>query len=125
MLHSSYAVQLGIDLPAVEPGTATLAYTHFLDASAHRGNIATTCAAMVPCMRLYAHLGAALSAQAHASRYEDWISAYADPVFEQHACTLEALLDAHASQPEAVRTTYWRAMELKIEFFDAALHQPI
>lgn len=124
VLHSSYAVQLGIDLSAVEPGTATLAYTQFLDVAASGGDVAITCAAMVPCMRLYAHLGRSLSARTHATRYQDWISTYADPAFEQLARKLEVMLDAHAPQPEVVRTTYRRAIELEIEFFDAALQLP-
>ena len=124
-LHSSYAAQLGIDLSAVEPGAATVSYTRFLGAMARLGNVAVTCAAMVPCMRLYAHVGASLSATVPASRYADWISTYSDPGFEQLARTLEALLDAHASQPEPVRPTYRRAMQLEIGFFDAALPLPI
>lgn len=71
MLHSSYAVQLGIDLSAVEPGAATLAYTQFLDMAASGGDVAITSAAMVPCMRLHAYLGRSLSARAHATRYQD------------------------------------------------------
>lgn len=124
VLHSAYAAELGIDLSAVEPGVATLAYTQFLDDAAGSGDVATACAAMVPCMRLYAHLGESLSARPHANRYQDWITAYADPSFQQLASTLEQLLDTHASEPEPVKTTYRRAMELEVGFFDAALHLP-
>lgn len=118
-LHSSYATQLGIDLSAVEPSTATLAYTDFLLATAALDSIARTCAAMTPCMRLYAHLGTSLAARTDTG-YVEWITTYADPEFERLAVRLEDLLDLHAPDPEAVRPTYRRAMELEISFFDAA-----
>jgi thiaminase/transcriptional activator TenA len=120
-LHSSYAAALGVDLSSVEPSAATLAYTDFLGETAGLGDVASICAAMTPCMRLYAHLGASLSDRPHASGYRDWISAYADPAFEQLARTLESLLDAHAVGSEPERTTYRRAMELEVAFFDAAV----
>ena len=62
-LHASYAARLGVDLTNVEPGLATLAYTDFLLATAGLGSVGETCAAMTPCMRLYAFLGQALAAE--------------------------------------------------------------
>lgn len=120
-LHSAYAGQLGIDLSAVEPGAATLAYTDFLLATAALGSIARTCAAMTPCMRLYAHLGKSLAAHTDTDTgYLDWITTYADPAFERLAIRLEDLLDHHAPDPEPVRQTYRRAMKLELGFFEAA-----
>ena len=57
-LHASYAARWGIDLAGVEPAPATLAYTEFLLATAATGGLGEMCAAMTPCMRLYAWLGA-------------------------------------------------------------------
>ena len=119
-LHASYAAGWGIDTAAVEPAPATLAYTDFLLATAATGGVGLVCAAMTPCMRLYAHLGAALDADA-AGPYAAWVQTYADPGFEALAARLEQLLDAHARDTPAVRAAYRRAMELELAFFRAAL----
>lgn len=118
-LHDGYAARWGIDLAAVEPVPATLAYTDFLLATAALGDAGEVCAAMTPCMRLYAHLGQALAPSA-GGPYREWVDTYADPGFEQLAATLEALLDRLAADTPAVRRAYRRAMELELGFFDAA-----
>lgn len=118
-LHEGYAARWGIDLAAVEPAPATLAYTDFLLATAALGDPGEICAAMTPCMRLYAHLGQALAPRA-AGPYREWVDTYADPGFEQLAATLEALLDRTAADTPAVRRAYRRAMQLEVGFFDAA-----
>jgi thiaminase (transcriptional activator TenA) len=56
-LHGGYAARWGIDLAGVVPSAATRAYVDFLLARASLGGVGLTCAAMTPCMRLYAHLG--------------------------------------------------------------------
>ena len=117
-LHGAYAARWGIDLAATEPLPATLAYTDFLLATASLGGVGLTCAAMTPCMRLYAHLGQALAGRAHGD-YTEWVDTYADAAFEELAATLEALLDAAPDTPE-VRRAYRRAMQLEVGFFDAA-----
>ena len=119
-LHASYAAQWGIDMAGVEPAPATLAYTDFLLATAATGGVGLVCAAMTPCMRLYAHLGAALDADT-AGPYGEWVRTYADPGFEALAVRLEDLLDEHAQDEPAVRAAYRRAMELELAFFTAAL----
>lgn len=119
-LHDSYAARWDIDLAAVEPAPATLAYTDFLLATALTGGLGVTCAAMTPCMRLYAQLGQALAGRA-GETYAEWVTTYADPGFEELAATLERLLDAHADDNAEVRTAYRRAMQLELAFFDAAL----
>ena len=106
-------------LAGVEPLPATTAYTDFLLATASLGGVGATCAAMTPCMRLYAHLGRSLSAE-RAGDYAEWVTTYADPGFEELAAGLERLLDQHASDVPAVRTAYRRAMQLEVGFFDAA-----
>jgi thiaminase (transcriptional activator TenA) len=118
-LHDGYAARWGIDLTGVEPLPATLAYTDFLLSTAFLGGITLTAAAMTPCMRLYAHLGQSLSAEA-AGDYAEWVTTYADPGFEALAATLERLLDEHADDVPPVRTAYRRAMQLEVGFFDAA-----
>jgi len=118
-LHTGYAARWGIDLAQVTPLPATLAYTDFLLATASLGGVGLTAAAMTPCMRLYAHLGRSLSAEA-AGDYAEWVTTYADPDFEALAATLERLLDRAADDVPAVRTAYRRAMELEVGFFDAA-----
>ena len=120
-LHAGYAARWGIDLARVEPLPATTAYTDFLLATASLGGVGATCAAMTPCMRLYAHLGRSLSAGS-AGDYDEWVTTYADAGFEELAATLERLLDRHADDVPPVRTAYRRAMQLEVGFFDAAWH---
>lgn len=119
-LHSGYAARLGIDLAGVVPSAATRAYTDFLLARASLGGIGLTCAAMTPCMRLYAHLGRSL-ASTEAGPYTEWVQTYADPAFEELAARLERLLDAHATDEPQTHATYRRAMELEIAFLDDLL----
>lgn len=120
-LHSSYAGSWGIDMAGVEPLPATSAYTEFLLATASTQDLAVTCAAMTPCMRLYAFLGASLDADT-AGPYAQWVQTYADPGFEETAYSLERLLDVQAGDTPAVRTAYRRAMRLELAFFEAAFH---
>ncbi|SFL80568.1 TenA family protein [Geodermatophilus ruber] len=118
-LHASYAARWGIDLAAVEPAPATLAYTDFLLATAAFGRADVICAAMTPCMRLYAHLGQSLAGR-EAETYAEWVITYADPGFEELAGTLEALLDRSATDGPELHRAYRRAMQLEVGFFDAA-----
>jgi len=118
-LHAAYAERWGT-VAAAEPLPATSAYTDFLLATAALGEVGEICAAMAPCMRLYAHLGQSLDARA-AGPYGEWVRTYADPGFEALAATLEALLDRHAQDGPQVRRAYRRAMELELGFFAGAL----
>ena len=118
-LHDGYATRWGIDLATVSPAPATLAYTEFLLATAALGDVGELCAAMTPCMRLYAHLGQALVPRA-TGPYREWVDTYADPAFEQLAVTLEALLDRVAADTPGVRRAHRRAMELELGFFSAS-----
>jgi len=120
-LHAGYAARWKVDLSCVTPIAATQAYVDFLLETARRGNLGETIAAMTPCMRLYAFLGQMLSRTEAASLYSEWVKTYADPGFEGLAVRLEELLDAHATDSEAVRANYGRAMELEYAFFDANL----
>lgn len=119
-LHAGYAASWGIDMAGVKPAAATLAYTEFLLATAATGGLGVVCAAMTPCMRLYAHIGSTLDA-ASAGPYAQWVQTYADPGFEEVAALLERLLDRHGEDSPAVRDAYRRAMRLELAFFTAAL----
>ena len=120
-LHKAYATRWQVDLDGVTPIAATRAYVEFLLETARRGNLGETIAAMTPCMRLYAFLGQSLATQPVAEKYAEWVTTYADPGFEALAARLEALLDRHATDSEAVRANYARAMALEYGFFDANL----
>jgi thiaminase (transcriptional activator TenA) len=118
-LHAGYAARWGIDLAAMEPASSTLAYTDFLLATAALGEVGLLCAAMTPCMRLYAYLGRSLAGAA-AGRYREWVHIYAAPEFKELAATLERLLDRYATDTPPVRAAYRRAMQLEVAFFAAA-----
>ncbi|MGO4444579.1 TenA family protein [Mycobacterium sp. 2YAF39] len=119
-LHNSYAARSGIDMAGVEPSPATLAYTDFLLATAATSGLDVVLAAMTPCMRLYAWLGASLDTGA-AGPYAEWVQTYADPGFDDLASTLEGLLDRHGTDSPPIRRAYRRAMHLEVQFFDSAL----
>jgi thiaminase/transcriptional activator TenA len=119
-LHEGYAARWGVDLSHVTPTSATLAYTDFLLATAALQGVGETCAAMTPCMRLYAFLGQSLAAAAIADEhpYIEWIRTYASADFEALAARLEGLLERYATDTHAVRTAYRRAMALEVGFFE-------
>lgn len=121
-LHAEYAKRWNVDLSETTPGEATLAYTDFLLAAASRSSVGETCAAMTPCMRLYAFLGQSLKKEGASENnpYKEWIETYSDPGFEELAETLETLLDRYAEDSPSVRRAYRRAMELEVAFFEAA-----
>lgn len=120
-LHGSYAARWEAELHEVTPGEATLAYTDFLLATAALKSVGETCAAMTPCMRLYASLGQSLAAERpeKENTYVEWIRTYADPEFEALAARLEGLLDRYADDTPDVRNAYRRAMVLELAFFEA------
>jgi len=119
-LHDGVAARWGIDLAAVQPKPATLAYTDFLLATAATRDVGTICAAMTPCMRLYAYLGQSLAETAGPGPYREWVDTYAAPEFEELARTLEGLLDRYVRDQATAAAAYRRAMQLEVAFFDAA-----
>jgi thiaminase/transcriptional activator TenA len=120
-LHGKYAEGWGVELADVAPGEATLAYTDFLLTTAALRGVGETCAAMIPCMRLYAFLGQSLLSEGidESNAYAEWIQTYSAPDFEDLASTLEGLLDRCATDTPAVRDAYRRAMNLELAFFEA------
>lgn len=77
-----------MDLASCAPSAATLAYTEFvLEVANGQGGLGEVLAAMAPCMRLYAFLGAQLDAavpeaQRAGNPYAGWIATYASPDFQ-------------------------------------------
>lgn len=122
-LHAAYATRWQVDLRTMQPIPPTTAYVDFLLATARTGHVGEICAAMTPCMRLYAFLGQQLKPQARRSNhYAEWITTYASPGFEALATNLEALLNLYAEDSEQVRTLYRNALKLELAFFRA--HAP-
>ena len=120
-LHSSYAERWGVDLDPA-PTSATRAYTDFLLRVAALEPLGHLCAAMTPCMRLYAWLGQSLAPAADpASPYREWVSTYAAEEFEELAATMEALMDELSDGGAATADRYATAMQLELAFFDSAL----
>jgi len=120
-LHRAYADRWSVNLDSVVPGRTTSAYIDFLLDVARSGRVDETCAAMTPCMRLYAYLGQELKRAVPVpnNMYQEWIDTYSDPGFKELASTLEALLDHYAIDEGAVNGIYRRAMELELNFFRA------
>jgi thiaminase/transcriptional activator TenA len=120
-LHTGYAEQWDVKLAEVTPMQATLAYTDFLLAIAALHGVGETCAAMTPCMRLYAFLGQSLAVEHPSDEhpYGEWIRTYASPEFEALAARLEGLLDRYATDIPEIRLAYRRAMTLELGFFEA------
>lgn len=119
-LHAGYAERWGVALD-VEPAPATRAYTDFLLRVASLEPVGHLCAAMTPCMRLYAWLGQQLQPDTDPdSPYREWVETYADPEFEALAATLEGLLDRHGGDTARRAGHYRTALELEHGFFSAA-----
>ncbi len=121
-LHRSYAAELDIELDNVRPYAATSAYTDFLLRVAWQESLAEIIAAMVPCLRLYSHLGSKLTTALRAKHpYEKWIKTYSQQEFKELCSMLEALLDKMASDSPNVRRYYNYAMQCELNFFSAPL----
>lgn len=119
-LHADYAQRWNVDLEA-EPAPATRAYTDFLLRVAALEPLGRLCAAMTPCMRLYACIGSELGPDTNPQNpYTTWIEAYADPAFEALARTLETLLDQYSPHDISVGDRYRTALRLEHDFFSAA-----
>jgi thiaminase/transcriptional activator TenA len=119
-LHGDYPRRRGIDLDAVDPGPACLAFPDFLRATAALEPLPQVLAAMAPCMRLYAWLGRELLPGLDpASPYADWVRTYAAPDFHALADRVDALMDAAGGDPNEMARRYRRAMTLELGFFRA------
>lgn len=110
----------GVHPEPVLPNAACRAYTDFLLHTAWHRDLGEILAAMTPCMRLYAWLGANL-APGRGGPYQSWIDTYSSPGFHALADRIEALLDRHAWDTPAVRDHYRYAMQCELDFFQASL----
>ncbi len=119
-LHEGYAARWGANLRP-EPAPATQAYTDFLLRVAALEPVGHLVAAMTPCMRLYADLGAFLRPQMNpASPYREWVETYSSADFEALARRLEALLDRLPGDESAQQALYRAALRFELAFFEAA-----
>jgi len=120
-LHQSYAIEWGVDLQTIKPGSATRRYTDFLLAIAWSQEVGITTAAMLPCMRLYAFLGEKLSQpEIPDHQYANWIRTYSSSEFTPLVQQLEQLVDRYATLTPQVQSTYRYAMQCELDFFQAA-----
>lgn len=120
-LHARAAGRLGIELGAVTPNDATLAYTEFLLATAATRPEPCAAAAMLPCLRLYAWLGQQLLPNLlPSSPYGDWVRTYADPQFAQLWAELAPRLELPGAVRSELAVLHRRAMHLEQRFFVAA-----
>lgn len=119
-LHGRYAERWGLDLATAEPGPACLAYCDFLKSVAALEPLPHVMAAMAPCMRLYAWLGAQLRPRLDpASPYADWVHTYADAGFHALADRVDALMELPGGDDTRMANLHRRAMALELAFFQA------
>lgn len=124
-LHKEYSKKLGIGLDDVEPMPATRAYTDFLLRVAWQGSVGEIIAAMTPCMKLYAWLGAELKkTRDPETPYKEWIDTYSAQEMQELAGKMERLLDETAPDNEVIADLYRYAMECELQFFAEPLEDP-
>lgn len=119
-LHAAYAAKWDVDLDA-RPVPATSAYTDFLLRVAALEPAGHIAAAMAPCMRLYAWLGAELAPGVSPdSPYREWVDTYASGDFQALAQSLDDLVDVLGGESGTLASHYTTAMRLELAFFDEA-----
>lgn len=130
-LHRAYLVPRGIDpdgADAPEPTPTCRAYVEGLRAAAVLDPLGVGMAAVLPCFRVYAEVGAWIvdrRAPDVDHPYRDWIDTYADPSFAQAVRSAEDFTDrlaARAERPEreAMLAAYVRSTRFEWMFWDAA-----
>lgn len=121
-LHADYSATLDINLHDVQPLPATSAYTEFLTSIAWHNSLAEIVAAMVPCLRLYAHIGIALKPSLRPGNpYQGWIETYSGGEFLQLCNKLETLLNQIGADVLPVGDAYRYALQCELDFFSAPL----
>lgn len=127
ILHATLLGEHGIDVD--EPGEPTPTcrlYVSSLIADATIEPVEVSVAAVLPCFRVYAEVGAAIGAGTDADHpYAAWIATYADPDFAAVVRDVEALADRLAAQAgagvvEQMLTAYVRSTRLEWMFWDAS-----
>lgn len=123
-MHEELSRSLHIDL-AVRPLPSTALYVDFLNTCAKSQSVAVICAAMVPCMALYAFIGARATTNGLCPDVSSnrWVSEYSSVEFHSYSAHLESLLDEYAASEgaseAALAEKYRMAMELEYAFFNA------
>lgn len=130
-LHRGYLLPRGIDPDAsgtAEPTPTCSAYVDGLRAAAVLDPLPVGMAAVLPCFRVYAEVGAWIvgrAAPAADHPYRDWINAYADPSFAEAVRSAEDYTDrlagaASRQDRAAMMAAYTRSTRLEWMFWDAA-----
>ncbi len=127
MLHSSLLGEHGIDADAPgDPSPTCRLYVSSLIADAVIEPVEVALAGVLPCFRVYAEVGAAISAGTDAGHpYASWIATYADPEFAVQVREVETLTDRLAAAaapgvPDRMLDAYVRSTRLEWMFWDAA-----
>lgn len=135
-LHIRICAEAGLPEPRLqqaEEAPATLAYTRFVLATGHAGDVLDLLAALAPCVLGYGEIGQRLSREAERdSPYRDWIDTYASPGYQQLCAEMGALLDGVAARrlgpaPEVsprwgdLCQTFRTATRLEVGFWDMGL----
>lgn len=116
---------VGTALAASPPSATCDAYTGFLISTAAQQPASVGLAAVLPCFRVYAHVGEMLAAAAHADHpYLLWLEQYGDPGFAEATQRCEAIADRWAdldpSTVPAMHDAYGRATRYELAFWESA-----
>lgn len=133
-LHIDYCAAWGVgvdQLEAAEEAGATLAYTRFVLATGHGGDLLDLQVALAPCMIGYAEIANRLIADPATRRtdnpYAPWIDMYAADGFQQVAKAELAMIDTVAAGRDApgrfdeLRRIFRRACRLEADFWQMGL----
>lgn len=128
-VHRSYLLPRGIepDAPGTIGATPTCsAYVDGLRAAAALEPLGVGMAAVLPCFRVYAEVGAWIVERAAPDHpYRSWIETYADPAFADAVRSAEAFTDRLAAiagdaERSAMLAAYVRSTRFEWMFWDAA-----
>ncbi|TSD65485.1 TenA family protein [Aeromicrobium piscarium] len=116
---------VGTALATSPPSAACDAYTGFLISTATRQPASVGLAAVLPCFRVYAHVGETLAAAAHPDHpYLPWLEQYGDPGFAEATRRCEAIADRWAElDPSTIpdmHDAYSRATRYELAFWESA-----
>jgi thiaminase (transcriptional activator TenA) len=127
LLHATLLGEHGIDVDQPgEPSPTCRHYVSSLIADAATEPVEVSVAAVLPCFRVYAEVGAAIAGGTDDDHpYAAWIATYADPEFAAVVREVEALADRLAAQGaepvvERMLPAYVRSTRLEWMFWDAA-----
>ncbi|HEX6231940.1 MAG TPA: TenA family protein [Jiangellaceae bacterium] len=126
-LHATLLGEHGIDVDGPgEPSPTCRLYTSSLIAVAATEPVEVALAAVLPCFRVYAEVGAAIAAGTTTDHpYAAWIATYSDPEFAAITTEVETLADELAKQAgggvlERMSAAYATSTRLEWMFWDSA-----